>query len=1042
MSAPRKPSSRQRPPAATENQLTEVVVTGSRIKQPALDAASPVTTVTSAEIQQVGTPRIEDILNQLPQVVGDMGSALANGATGAATVSLRGLGCQRTLVLIDGRRLMPGDPTSGGTSCADLNQIPSDLVERVDILTGGASAVYGADAVAGVVNFVMNDHFEGVRFIANDGFYNHSQHNGGASRDRQPRRVRRTDGFRDGRTDRGFHRHDRLEFRRRQGQRGSLYRLSAHRSGAAGNARLLGVLADLLWPGARLRRLGHDVPDALRLAHRSVSGGSGRLARTHLVAAGVAAGTTMRRLNYFQRPDDRYTGGAFAHYDINDHARAYMEFQFMDDRTYAQIAPSGAFTGAGLATTNGVPNGAWSINCNNPYLSGAEYTAFGCTSPASFVNVTFGRRNVEGGPTHGRPGHTSYREVAGVKGDINDVWSYDTYFQNGITRFSEEYTNDVSKLHMANALQAVTNPATGQIQCLANLTGNNAPGCVPWNIFQPNGVTPAAIGYISIPGEQKGYTQELVWEGDMTGDLGKWGVQLPMAKSGLGVSVGADWRQEKAQLQPDYEFISNDLAGQGSPTLPTYGTFTVWEGYTEARLPIMSDMPFAKSLDVEAGYRYSEYSLSFGSTNTWKMGLTWAPVEDVRLRAMYNVAVRAPNIQELYLQQRVQLDGSADPCASPAGTPPSASAAACANSGVTAAEYGHIVNNTSNQYNGLQGGNADLKPETARTSTFGIVFTPQFLPSFNATLDYYDIKITNVIGTYGANLILNNCLNSANPLFCSLVHRAPNTGTASSGSLWLGTLGYITDGTLNLGELQQQGIDFELNYRQDAGMIGQFDFNLSGNYDLHFKTTPYVGSGTYDCAGYYGPSCGADGGVSPHIKSIFRINYATPLPGLDAWVRWRFIGPVKSAEHQPESAARGRPRSRSDRGHRQSGAGLQLHRPRCLLQCHEEDHRAPRCQQREGQRSADHHQLSRRAHARQRQYLSADLRLGRPVSVREPHRGLLIRRGRASIRKAGFGPPFFGAPGRAHSLGGESPLHTRHGEVLAARQGRPGRLGV
>ncbi len=176
----------QGPPLASnvaDTTLQEVVVTGSRIKQPALEAVSPVTSVSVAEIQQSGSQRIEDILNQLPQVVGDMGSALANGATGAATVSLRGLGCQRTLVLVNGRRLMPGDPTQAGTSCSDLNQIPSDLVESVDILTGGASAVYGADAVAGVVDFKMNDHFEGVRLSVGDGMYNHSQHNGGAVTD-------------------------------------------------------------------------------------------------------------------------------------------------------------------------------------------------------------------------------------------------------------------------------------------------------------------------------------------------------------------------------------------------------------------------------------------------------------------------------------------------------------------------------------------------------------------------------------------------------------------------------------------------------------------------------------------------------------------------------------------------------------------------------------------------------------------------------------------------------------------------------------------
>jgi iron complex outermembrane receptor protein len=885
----------QQAPAASPTEgpeLTEVVVTGSRIKQPALEAVSPVTIISADQIAQVGTPRLEDILNQMPQVVGDMGSALANGATGAATVSLYGLGCQRTLVLVNGRRLMPGDPTEGGTSCADLNQIPSDLVERVDLLTGGASAVYGADATAGVVNFVMNDHFEGVRFVANDGFYNHSEHNGAAAADLATAGFNiptgsTTDGqtadftaimgsnFDDGKGNATMY----LGYRHTdpvlQGSRD----FSACSLTSSGPARVCG--------GS-----GTSFPTRFVLPGGDVQvGPGGSLVNPSTLPAGGLF--NYAALNYFQRPDDRYTGGAFAHYDVNDHARVYMEFQFMDDRTYAQIAPSGAFTGAGLATTGGIPNGAWAINCNNPYLSAAEYGSFGCTGPAAtntnIVDVTLGRRDVEGGDRTDDLGHTSYRSVLGVKGALNDAWNYDTYFQNGVTRFSEEYLNDVSKLHIANALQAVATP-TG-VQCAANAGGaNNAPGCVPWNIFQPGGVTPAAIGYISVPGAEKGYTQELVWEGDLTGDLSKYGVKLPTANTGLGLSIGADWRQEKAQLLPDYEYISNDLAGQGSPTLPTYGAFTVWEAYTEARMPILEDQPFAKSLDVEAGYRFSEYSLSFGSTNTWKLGLQWAPIQDVRLRAMYNVAVRAPNIQELYLQQRVQLDGTVDPCA---GTTPSASAAACALTGVTPAEYGKIASNPANQYNGLEGGNPNLKPETADTTTIGVVFTPQFLPSFNATIDYYDIKIKNVIEGYGANLIISSCVNSANPLFCSLVHRAPDTGTASSGSLWLGTLGYITDGILNLGELQQEGFDGELNYHQDAGVIGKFDFNFTGNYDLHFKTTPYVGSGTYDCAGYYGPSCGADGGVTPRIKTNFRVNYSTPLPGLDVWAKWRLIGPVK-----------------------------------------------------------------------------------------------------------------------------------------------------
>ena len=367
---------------AADTTLQEVVVTGSRIKQPALEAVSPVTSVSVEQIQQAGTPRIEDILNQMPQVIGDMGSALANGATGAATVSLYGLGCQRTLVLVNGRRLMPGDPTQGGFSCADLNQIPSDLVERVDLLTGGASAVYGADATAGVVNFVMNENFEGVRLDVGDGFYNHSQHNGLAVQDLQAAGFNvptgsTTDGqtadftailglnFDDGRGNATVY----LGYRHTDPVLQGTRDYSACSLTSSGPARVCG--------GS-----GTTTPTRFDLAGgvtKQVGPGGSLVDPATLPAGGLF---NYASLNYFQRPDDRYTGGAFAHYDINDHAKAYMEFQFMDDRTYAQIAPSGAFTGSGLATANGVPTGAWAIKCANPYLSGGLSTVAVWAAPA------------------------------------------------------------------------------------------------------------------------------------------------------------------------------------------------------------------------------------------------------------------------------------------------------------------------------------------------------------------------------------------------------------------------------------------------------------------------------------------------------------------------------------------------------------------------------------------------------------------------------------------------------------------------------------
>jgi iron complex outermembrane recepter protein len=890
--------------------LETIVVTGSRIPQPQLESVSPVTVVGSEEIQQTGITKIEDLLNTLPQVMADYGANVSNGATGEATVSLYGLGAARTLVLINGRRLMPGDPTQNGNAAPDLNQIPSALVERVDVLTGGASAVYGADAVAGAVNFVMNDHFQGVRVDATYSFYNH--HNGetymenlGSTFGITPPPSTVNDGynrdftilaggnFADGRGNAtvyaGYRRADAVTQGRRDFSKCSLSTGSGLVScgGSATAARgFFNTPNGLFTVGP-----GGFVPAVLSGPNTSLY--------------------NYAPANYYQRPDERYTAGAFVHYDINDHARAYMEFMFMDDRSIAQIAPSGAFYNQGTGTTAGVPDSTWEVNCNNPYLSANEYTGLGCTSPADVVHALFGRRNVEGGPRYDDLGHTSFRTVVGIKGDINSAWTYDAYAQNGITRLSEEYFNDVSKSRISYALQAVPGP-NGSVVCAANAGGaNGAPGCVPWNIFQLGGVTPAAVNYISAVGLSKGATTERVVSASVTGDLGKQGVQLPTAHHGLGVSFGTEYRSERTELEPDQEFITNDLAGQGAPTLPTNGSFHVFEGFMEARLPILEDLPLAKSLSVEAGYRYSDYNLSFGSTNTFKFGLEWAPVGDVRLRAMFNRAVRAPNLQDLFLQPRVQLDGTVDPCA---GATPNATLAQCELTGATAAEYGHIAADPAHQYNGLVGGSTSLAPEVADTYTVGFVVTPTVLPNFNATVDYYSIKINNFITSYGANFIIGQCINTANPFYCDKVHRAPATGTASDGSLFGGTSSYIVDTIYNLGWQRAQGIDITSAYKWDLGRAGKLDFDFVANYDIKYATETVLGLGSYNCAGYYGATCGVP---AAKWKHKLRATWRTPVPSLDAWIAWRKISGV-AEEHTSSNPLLSGPTSPYD------GAGSNL----------------------------------------------------------------------------------------------------------------------
>ncbi|HEY4366438.1 MAG TPA: TonB-dependent receptor [Steroidobacteraceae bacterium] len=889
---------------AADDTIQEVVVTGSRIPQPNLTSISPVQSVGADQIKIEGVTRVEDLINNLPQAFADLGGNLSNGSPGTATVSLRNLGNQRTLVLVNGRRLMPGDPTQNGNSAPDLNQIPSALVERVEVLTGGASAVYGADAVAGVVNFIMNDHFEGVRIDANYGFYQHNQHSdtiAGLVRDSgyalPSDNV--TDGvsrditfmlggnFADGAGNvtvyAGYRKVDALSQAQRDFSACSLG--SGDSFGCEGSSTAV--------PG----RFFSNSPTDPNTDGYTI-GSNGQL-RPYLASDGYNFAPT----NFYQRPDERYTAGLFAHLKVSDKSEVYTEFQFMDDRNLAQIAPSGAFLGSGLGVTNGVPNGAWSVNCNNPYLSSSQLAAF-CVDPSTgaalapdaIADVTFGRRNVEGGPRIDDLGHTSYRAVLGSRGDIADGWTYDVYGLYGTTRLTENYQNDVSIRRMGNALLAVTD-TNGNVVCAANANGaNGAPGCVPYNIWQPGGVTPEALAYIQTPGFSSGFTKEIVTSGAITGDLGRYGLKMPGASDGLGVAFGAEYRDERVDLKTDQEFYSGDLAGQGAPTLPIHGGFNVWELFAEARLPILQGKPFAEALTAEAGYRYSDYNLGF-TTDTFKAGLEWAPTTDVRLRGSYQRAVRAPNLQELFLAPKVQLDGSTDPCSGgldaddPSGNTLASgfTRSQCARTGVSGATFGNVVENSASQYNGLVSGNRDLKPESSDTVSFGVVFTPTFINGLTASVDYFDIKVKDVISSYGADFIVTTCALTGNPLYCGFVHRVPDSGGPADGSLWIGTGGYIEDGTFNLGELRTRGVDVSADYRLDIGNLGRLAFSLSGTYTDSYETTPVKGGGSYDCVGLYGTVC-----LQPIPEWRHRLRTTWSIKdNLDVTLTWRHIDATK-----------------------------------------------------------------------------------------------------------------------------------------------------
>ncbi|KQT32043.1 TonB-dependent receptor [Sphingomonas sp. Leaf412] len=870
---------------------TDLVVTGSRLRSPNLESASPITVLSAVELKQTGTTRVEDLVNSLPQVFAGQNAGYSNGSSGTATINLRGLGSERNLVLVNGRRLMPGDP---GSSAADINAIPGAIIKRVDVLTGGASSVYGADAVTGVVNFVLDTDFEGLRLDGQYSFYNHNNRAGG-----EVQRALSARGFGapDGQVADGGTVDATIAFGTKfDDDRG-------HITAYAGYRKINAVTQDRRDYSACA--LGQSTA-AQRAAGfgRYNCGGSATSANgtffTNDATLQVGPGSTFipgstpfnfAPTNYFQRPDERYTAGFFASYEVSEAVKPYAEFMFMDDRTVAQIAPSGNF------------GNTFSINCDNPLLS-AQQRAIVCAptnlltapdgsveagvAPFNFIDPVSGanyqrgflqplRRNVEGGPRRDDLQHTSYRVVAGVRGDISPVWNYDAFFQYGRTNFAETYFNDFSVSRLGRSLDVINGPSGAPI-CRSAQAGGEDPNCVPYNIFANGGVTAEALNYLQVPGFQRGINGETVINGSVTGQLGEYGIKSPFAADGLGIVLGGEYRRETLDFFSDVTFQTGDLAGQGAPTLPVAGKFDVKEFFAEARLPIVND-GFFHDLTVTGGYRYSSYENSAGgsfNTDTYKIEGEFAPIRDIRFRGGYNRAVRAPTVQDLFAPNRVALNGATDPCA---GFVITAADVGCIAQGLTVGQT--VAANPAAQYNGLIGGNSNLLPEIADTYTAGVVLQPSFLRGFALSVDYFDIKLTGAIGGIGQDTILDICTTSADPFFCGLINRD------QFGSLWRSNNGFVVDTTQNIGGLSTRGIDVNASYTVGLGSAGNVALSFVGTYLDEIKTDPGV-SDEYDCAGLYGNICGTP---NPKWRHQARASYTSP-EGLGVSLRWRYFDSV------------------------------------------------------------------------------------------------------------------------------------------------------
>ncbi|HWN06997.1 MAG TPA: TonB-dependent receptor [Steroidobacteraceae bacterium] len=885
-------------PALAQESLGEIVVTGSRIRSANLESTTPVTQVTAADVVTQGVTRIEDLVNQLPQAFAAQNVTVANGASGTATLDLRGLGSPRTLVLIDGRR-MPYGGVASSSAAPDINQIPTQMVERVDVLTGGASAVYGSDAVAGVVNFIMKKDFEGVQVTSQYNFFWHENDFGGPGQAK----------LRDVIAERAAVNPNQYALPDDTVTDGEGKELSLMIGVNSGDGRGNITAYATAYDSKQVLQRDRDYSAcSLATAAPTESFACGGSATNHIgtftdlstYVFTVDTADSFRPtdaltnpasedlynfgpLNHYQRPERRYSIGAMGHYEFGEHADVYTQLMFNDYESVAQVAPGGNFQNTSV------------INCDNPLLPVNSLADIGCTpeliAAGETVKMIIARRNVEGGGRQEGFANNSFRAVAGVRGAINDGWGYDVSAQYSSVSANESTSNYFAIDRLQRALDVIDVDGVPTCRSVIDLTDTN---CVPWNPFVPNGVTQEQLDYIQVNGLQIGRISQEIYNASVNGDLGVHGVKTPWASDGVQVVLGAEYRRDALENTVDALQEANLLSGTGGARIGISGATKVNELFFEGRVPLAQDHAMLESLSFDTAYRYSDYGDGV-QTDTYKLGLEWAPVQDVRLRASYQRAVRAANIIELFTAQGLNLfDASAtgDPCG--ANRDPEASDAECIATGVPADRVGSpTLDSPAGQYNFLQGGNAELKPEESDTQSYGIVFTPRFAPGLAISIDYFDIRIDDTISTFGAPNTWTACYANNDPAACARINRDED------GTLWVGNIPYIEDTNINIGSKNTRGYDINASYTGvEIGRFGGLAFNLTGTFldelttkpapgiDLH--PDPDVFLDEYDCVGFYSSVCFIP---NPEWRHRFRASWQTPWE-VDLAATWRYYGSV------------------------------------------------------------------------------------------------------------------------------------------------------
>ena len=847
---------------AEEAQLEEVVVTGSRIRRADYVANAPVATLGADQIELTATVNTEQLLNTMPQMVPGFDRTSNNPGNGTATVDLRGLGSNRTLVLINGTRAVP--TTQGGS--VDINNIPTALIERVEVLTGGASAVYGSDAVAGVVNFVLKDDFEGVAFNINT-----EQTEEG---DAELTSVDLTIGgnIADGRGNVVINAQytDREDLF--QGDRGFANFAQFDDTDANGNPILINGGSSGV-PGTSIFAAG--------LADFSPSAGvvfgQDGAARPFVTGGDNNDFYNYAPVNYIQLPQTRFQANALGHFDLTDKVQIYGRMMFTQSKVPQQLAPTPIFQAGSEFTLDGNPflPAATQQVLSDALGSGVDTDGDGIDDTAT---AFLRRRLVEVGPRISDDKYTNFQLLAGVRGDIGETgWTYDVYVSEGEVSSSNTQSGNVNRDRFLQALllDLDADPTGGT--CLDPSSNGSTVGCAPMNIFGEGNISEDAAAFLRTAVAAEGEFEQRVWAASFSGDL----FNLPAGA--VGAAFGFERIELRSDFRPSQDLAAGTIAGfNGSPA--SGGAFDSDAFFGELLVPVVRDLPMAEAIDLELAYRTTDYS-TVGSVDNYKIAGSWTIVPQVRVRGGFNTAIRAASIGELFSPQSEGFPGAADPCAAESAPVSAETAAICTATGVPAGSVGSVaIDPAAGQIRGLFGGNPNLSEEEADTLTIGVVVEPDwFVEDLTLSIDYFDIKIDGAIASFGGgvNNVLSVCYDANNPAggvgspFCNAVNRRSD-----------GTIDFVAVTNQNVAEITLKGFDLQGSYSRDL-FGGDLQVNYVGTYTTESTTLPFAGGEPIECEGQFGLDCGEP---LPDYKHRMTFNWSKDK--LTTQLLWRYVGEV------------------------------------------------------------------------------------------------------------------------------------------------------